>query len=331
MNMSSRKFIIPLFPIALFSFLVFCSSRPQSSEPELMERVLEQLRVHHYQPVKLNDELSVRIYNNFLDKLDNDKRFFTQQDLKKLESFKHDIDDQLQKGSYRFMDSAWNAFGRRLVQLEAHALKVLEKPFDFTGNESWIYDSENPKNLKDDRELLEFWRKSLMFNTLERYYRKQEAQQEAANKPDSSFKAMPSDSLELKARMEVRKTTTEMFKRLRRMNRKDQVSFYINSITEIYDPHTNFMPPAEKQNFDIGMSGRLEGIGATLVERDGYIRVERIVPGSASHKQGDLKAGDQILKVAQGTGDPVDIVGMQIDEAIQLIRGKKRNRSSSHG
>ena len=71
---------------------------------------------------------------------------------------------------------------------------------------------------------------------------------------------------------------------------------YANAIAEIYDPHTNYFPPEDKENFDISMTGKLEGIGATLTERDGYVKVERIVPGSASYRQGELKAGDLILK-----------------------------------
>lgn len=107
------------------------------------------------------------------------------------------------------------------------------------------------------------------------------------------------------------------------MDKRDKISFYVNAISELYDPHTNYYPPEDKANFDISMTGKLEGIGATLSERDGYIKVERIVPGSASYRQGELKAGDLIIKVAQGAAEPVDVVDMKLDDAIQLIRGKK--------
>jgi len=321
--MKSRNLITPLFPIALFSFLVFCSGKRQGGEPELLEGVIEQLNLHHYQPVKLNDELSAKIFDNFLDKLDNERRFFTQQDMKKLEKYRSQLDDQIKRGSYEFMDTAWNMMTRRMNQAEVIYLDLLQKPFNFSQQESWNYDSEHPKYAKDDKEFQENWRKSLKFNTLERVYRKTEQQKEALNRKDTSIKVLSADTLEARARAEVLKANNDWFKRLRRMNRKDKLSFYINSITEIYDPHTNFFPPADKQNFDIGMSGKLEGIGATLVERDGYIKVERIVPGSASYRQGDLKAGDLIIKVGQAAAEPVDVVGMDIDDAIQLIRGKK--------
>lgn len=321
--MKSRNLITPLFPIALFSFLVFCSSKRQGGESELLEGVIEQLNIHHYQPAKLNDELSAKIFDNFLEKLDNERRFFTQQDMKLLEPFRNQLDDQIKRGSYAFMDSAWNLFQKRMNQAEALYTRLLKSPFRFDLQETWNYDSEHPVYAKDDKEFEENWRKALKFNILERSYRKSEQQKEALLRKDTTVKEVPADSLEARARAEVLKTNNDWFKRLRRMNRKDKISFYINSITELFDPHTNFFPPADKQNFDIGMSGKLEGIGATLVERDGYIKVERIVPGSASYRQGDLKAGDLIVKVAQGSGEPVDVVGMDIDDAIQLIRGKK--------
>jgi carboxyl-terminal processing protease len=321
--MRSRNLITPLFPIALFSFLVFCSSKRQGGESELLEGVIEQLNIHHYQPVKLNDELSANIFDNFLDKLDNERRFFTQQDMRKLEKYRTQLDDQIKRGSYEFMDTAWSLFSRRMNQAETLYTTLLQKPFSFSNTETWNYDNEHPKYAKDDKEFQENWRKALKYNILERSYRKSEQQKEALLRKDTTVKGLPADSIESRARAEVLKTNNDWFKRLRRMNRKDKISFYINSITEIYDPHTNFFPPADKQNFDIGMSGKLEGIGATLVERDGYIKVERIVPGSASYRQGELKASDLILKVGQAAGDPVDVVGMDIDDAIQLIRGKK--------
>ncbi|MEY3834939.1 MAG: hypothetical protein RI989_367, partial [Bacteroidota bacterium] len=163
-----------------------------------------------------------------------------------------------------------------------------------------------------DAELKEKWSKWSRFQTVDRLYRKME------NDSSKSF-----DTLELKSRNESVKLVKDWFKRWRKMDRADQISFYGNTLAEIYDPHTNYFPPADKDNFDISMTGKLEGIGATLSERDGYIKVERIVPGSASYKQGDLKAGDLILKVAQADEEAVDVVDMKLDDAIQLIRGKK--------
>ena len=119
------------------------------------------------------------------------------------------------------------------------------------------------------------------------------------------------------------KSHESWFKRMTKIEKSDRRTVYINSITNAYEPNTSYLPPKDKENFDIAFSGRLEGIGAQLQERDGYIKVMRIVPGSASWRQGKLKAGAIILKVGQGEDETVDIVDMRIDHAVKLSRGKK--------
>ena len=121
----------------------------------------------------------------------------------------------------------------------------------------------------------------------------------------------------------MRKSNDRFFDRMEKWTRDDLKEIYLNSIVGVYGPHTGYFPPKDKANFDISMSGQLEGIGAQLQERDGFIRVTSIVPGSPSYLQGELEEGDLILKVAQENGTPVDITDTRIDEAVKLIRGKK--------
>jgi carboxyl-terminal processing protease len=104
---------------------------------------------------------------------------------------------------------------------------------------------------------------------------------------------------------------------------QDRFDSYFTAITEAFDPHTNYMPPTQKEDFDISMRGSLEGIGATLREEDGYIKVSQIIPGSAAWRQGELQSEDVILKVAEGKAEAVDITDMRLRDAVSLIRGKK--------
>ncbi len=129
--------------------------------------------------------------------------------------------------------------------------------------------------------------------------------------------------LEAEARKKVVKTYEDFYRRLGQTDKEEWMAIYVNSITNLYDPHTEYFPPKDKEQFDISMTGRLEGIGAQLQEKDGQIKIMEIVPGTPSYRQGDLKAGDIILKVGQGGQNPVNVEGMRIDKAIQLIRGKK--------
>jgi len=147
--------------------------------------------------------------------------------------------------------------------------------------------------------------------------------QKKAKEKNDTVRIKNFEELEKSARAKVLKQNNDYFRRMGQLERKDYFALYLNAINGSYDPHTSFFPPKDKEDFDIRMSGQLEGIGATLQQKDEYIKVVNIVPGSPSWKQGELKAGDLILKVAQGDDEPLDLIGMRLDKAVKFIRGKK--------
>lgn len=321
------RFWIPITTLSvLVTVLVFCSNKKYAAGDSLLVKITNILKEEHYSPPSIDDTFSKKVYKNVLEKMDNDKRFFTEKDITRLKKFETSIDDQIKAGRFDFFDTAWSIMLGRLNVIEDFANKELDHKYDFTQNETYVVKDKVKSFQSDITGLKKEWTLWLKYQALDRLYRKMEVQKNRNELPDSiknTVKVQPYDTLELKAREETKKFVSDWFKRWRKMDRRDQISFYVNSITEVYDPHTNYFPPEDKANFDISMTGKLEGIGATLTERDGYIKVERIVPGSASYKQGELKAGDLIIKVAQGNGEPVDVVDMKLDDAIQLIRGKK--------
>ena len=129
---------------------------------------------------------------------------------------------------------------------------------------------------------------------------------------------------EAKARADLAKTYASRFARLKTSGPLDAAADVVNAVAQTLDPHTTYLPPADKANFDIQMSGSLEGIGAVLREKDHLIEIAEIVPGGASWRQGGLAPGDLILSVQQDNGaDPVDVFDMRIDEVVKMIRGKK--------
>ncbi|RMG61913.1 MAG: tail-specific protease, partial [Bacteroidetes bacterium] len=194
----------------------------------------------------------------------------------------------------------------------------------FSVNETFDSDVEHMPYAKNEAEIRERWRLALKYQTLSRLVNKLERQEKAQEEGNPEEVEMKSFALlEEEARQQVRKTYAEYFRRLERMDIADRRSDYLNAIAAVYDPHTNYFPPKDKEDFDISMSGRLEGIGATLREENGFIKVMSIVPGSASARQGQLEVNDKILKVAQGAEEPVDVVGMALDEAVKMIRGPK--------
>ncbi len=319
--MRFKLFLPVLIASSLLVTLGFCSSKRADGDEFLLDIISELLESKHYQPRKLNDDFSKSVFENYMDKIDSRKQLYTEKQVSQLKKkYACEIDDAIKTGNSEFVDTTWAMVNSRVEQLKNINNELLSKPIDFNAsNETYTVEEETNNYPKNEEVLVSNWKKYIKFNVLDRLYRKLEAQKVK----DSASKVYPYDTLELKARQETEKSISSWFKRLQEMDTKDKLSFYANVVSEVFDPHTNYFPPEDKDNFDIQMTGKLEGIGATLSQREGLIVVERIVAGSASYKQGELKAGDKILKVAQGKDEPVDVQDMKLDDAIQLIRGKK--------
>lgn len=322
-HMRKIKYSLLLIPAFVLLTLAFCYRETSQNETKLSQTIVEILENYHYQPQKINDDFSEKLFFLYIDRLDADKRFFLAKDIKKLSKYKKELDDQARKGSYVFFDEANSMHAERVSQISKWNTELLSKPFDFKQKDYFVFNEDSAEFLNSEAEQKLFWSKSLKQQVLEKLARKMDIQEKALERKDTFVKVKSYDTLEAESRREVLKNQNEWFSRLKKFDRTDLLSMYINCITEMFDPHTNYFPPADKENFDIRMSGKLEGIGAQLQEKDGFLKVAAIVPGSPSYKQGQLKAGDIILKVAQGNAEPVDVTNMKIDDAIKLIRGKK--------
>lgn len=289
----------------------------------LLDLVLQGIGVNHYKETPLDDEFSEHVYTLFLKNMDYGKRFFTQEDMETFELYKYKLDDQMQNGSLEFMNLVVDVMEKRVGQTKGYMEDILSEPMNLEKVEDYETDQDKRGFAKNEAALKDAWRKYLKYQVVYRLSEKLDEQDKAKEDNDTSVTIKPLAELEKEAREKVQKTHDDWFHRLERQDHEDYRSFFLNAVAGSFDPHTNFFPPKDKENFDISMSGKLEGIGAQLREEGGYIKVSSIVPGSPSWKQGELAAGDLILKVAQGEEEPVDIVDMSIDDAVQLIRGPK--------
>ena len=207
--------------------------------------------------------------------------------------------------------------------------KSCEGNFDFSTKEFIETDVEKIDYCKTDAELKERWRKILKYQVLHQYLSQLEehksiagATATPAEKPGD--KKQPSDEdLRKTARDKVLKTYKQFFSRIAQEKESESYERFFNAVTHAFDPHTDYMPPMNKEDFDISMSGSLEGIGATLKEDENHIKVVSIISGSPAARQGHLQAEDIVLKVGEGSGEPIDIIGMKVRDAVKLIRGKK--------
>lgn len=314
------------FMLIAVVFLACSSYSPVGEEDKnkvLMSVLLHSLNSGHYNPKEINNDFSQKAYNLYIKSLDANKKFLTLEDITKLKKYETEIDDEVKGGSYKFFDLSHQLVESRIKEVEGYYKDILSKPFDFELHEAVELDGDKLNFAKDNKELKENWRKYLKYQTLIKLDELLDAQERAKEKKDTVVKIKTYAILEQEAREKVMKSQNDWFHRLKQVDKNDRLSQYVNSIISLYDPHTNYFPPKEKENFDIALSGQLEGIGATLQDKDGYIKVISIVPGSASWKQGSLKVGDVILKVGQGEHEAVDVVDMRLDDAVKLIRGKK--------
>lgn len=320
MNSQKKALLIaiPLLVVAVFSL----SLSQKDNSPKDKDQVLMQLTAYglrsHFNTQELNDQFSEKAFNEYLQILDPTKRFLTQQDVNTLSQYKLKIDDEMKVGESLLLPTARKIITERVKEAKVLASEVLSQPFDFDIKESYEADPEKRSFPKDKEELKEAWRQGLKYQALVRY--RTSMQEQEKKKKDEQKSA---EKIEQDVREQLQKTYNNVFDAMEKYDSDDRTSEYINAVASVYDPHTEYFPPADKENFDISMSGKLEGIGAQLLQSDGEIKVTRIVPGSASWKQKELKEGDIILKVAQGEEEPVDVSDMPLKDAVQLIRGEK--------
>ncbi|MBL7663931.1 MAG: carboxy terminal-processing peptidase [Bacteriovoracaceae bacterium] len=319
--------------LSLFLLITLISpsafSKPTYSKDLVLGNILKgTLEGMHLSNKKIDDNLSSDAFNLYIERIDYGKQFYLQSDVDKLSAHKKDLDNQLSSGNLKIVEESNNIFKNRLIEVEGFTKELLSKKFEFDSKEVLESDPKKRKFLKTSEELKDLWRRMLKYETLSRYTELKEEQDTEPKdakekKKKAKTKKKSDDELQAEAREKVGKSYERIFARLKKENQVDLNEKFYNSLTRVFDPHTQYLPPEDKEDFDIDMSGKLEGIGALLREEGAYIKVERVIPGSASWKQKELQAGDTILKVGQADADPIDIVDMPLRDAVKLIRGKK--------
>jgi len=267
----------------------------------------------HFSGKKINDDFSAKGFKEYIKILDYYKRFFIQADIEEFKKYLHRIDDELAMGSTGLMTLATSRLRQRIEQVRKMVRFILSGSFDFSKHEILELDAKKRNFCQNQEGLREYWRKILKYQCLLSYISLQRSQ----GKADFDKKLIK------QAKQKVSKSFESVFNRLLQATQKDSLSLYLKALIQVYDPHSGYFPPKEKQDFDIEMTGTFEGIGAALREEEGLVKVVRIIIGGPSWRQKRLKPGDFILKVAQGDNEPVDIVGMRVEDAVKLIRGKK--------
>lgn len=357
-NFMKRNYKIILAVLVLsVSLFAFKISSYKAVDPEKDKMLLELLTFviekGHYNPAQIDDNFSKGVYKDYIEALDPSKRFFLQSDIDEFSKFETQLDDQLLNRDLTFFDLTYNRLMKRMDEGKKLYKEILSSPFDYSIDETFNTDYEKSPYAKNAEEIKEKWRKQIKLSTLSSLTDRLKMQENKEkgivvekedpliinegeklnlspidsgnNKTDKSTGDKPKtfEELEKITRESSMKSLDEYFVFMKDLTRDDWFSVYINSITSQFDPHTNYFPPEEKERFDVSISGKFEGIGARLQKKNDFTEITELISGGPAWRGKQLEAGDIIMKVAQGNSEPVDIVGMRLDDVVKKIKGPK--------
>ncbi|MEE9440121.1 MAG: carboxy terminal-processing peptidase [Saprospiraceae bacterium] len=352
MKLRTSIFVSLLFTVLLFGAFHPIEDTYEERESLILHAVLNFIKQVHVNPKPIDNSFSKNVYTTFLERIDGGKRFFIQPEIDKLSKHTLQIDEQTNARSFEFFDESLIILNRNIGRAEDIFKDVITNhEFDFEKTESIELENDKKEYAKDDKQLREVWRKYLKYDMVLKFNRKKTKNEKAVKNykekliewklesPDSDVK---DDKLIFKDGEEVKVVTkltaeeilkevkekteenfTDWFERLHDLERSDRFETYLGAITNYFDPHTDYFNPKEKQDFDINMGGKLEGIGARLSIDGEYTKIVSIIPGGPADQGKQLEVDDLITTVTQETGDPIDITGWKISDVVQQIRGKK--------
>ncbi len=329
--MMSKKFIpVALLLIAASSFFAFQSQgktdkddNPKSRYAKVLRNVGVLLEEGHYSPKKIDDSFGKSVLKKFTEDLDGDKNIFLTGDIESFKKYETRIDDEIHGSDLQSFYEINEIYLKRLNEVAGLYNEILAKPFDFTKNESVLMNADKSEFSKTESERMDTWRKRLKFYVLGKYVDMQDEREKNKDKKDYKIKA--DSTLEREARDQTRKMIDRYISTKKTRETADEnFSTFVNAITGTMDPHSNYFPPVDLRSFNESMSGRFFGIGAQLKEDDGKIKIASLISGGPAWKSGELKENDEIIKVAQGKLEPVDVTGYAVSDAVKLIRGAEK-------
>ncbi len=276
----------------------------------------KELPVVHFSHKKMNNSLSLAAFDLYLKQLDYQKRFLLSNDVTVLRSFAPNIADNLEHGTNTLPDTGYDIMKERIGQVEKMVDKIMATGFDAEHDEIYETDPKKIAYVDDLIGLENRWREIIKAQIIYRYLELEEDQKKAKEK-------LPNDELWRQAKEKEAMVNKEFFLRLHQETLQDHYDRFFNAIARAFDPHTDYLPPNQNEEFGIQMRGNLEGVGALLREENGFIKVVGITSGGPAAKQGMLQIEDILLQVAEKGANPIDITNMRSSDAVRFIRGPR--------
>ena len=278
---------------------------PQKTDGPVTQNVCAMVSKYHINHGQIDDALSAKLLDRFLEVLDPQKLYFLKSDVDGFEKSRLVLDDQLKEGDAKFAYDVSNTYKQRVQDRVAYAHEMIDASHDFTIEEELVTDAKDLPYSESRDALNDRWRRRVKLDILNL-------------RLDDTKPEEIADRLHKRYRMLERTINeTESF---------EVLEMYLSSMTHCFDPHSSYMSPQTLEEFRISMQLSLDGIGAALRSEDGYTTVAQIVKGGAAEKDGRLEVGDKIMAVAQEVGEFVDIVEMKLSKVVRLIRGKRGSK-----
>ena len=320
-----------------FAFNTFNAANSETSEirhRKLLSTVGRLLETEHYSPKVIDDKFSKEVFDAYLKVLDPEKNILLQTDIDSLKVFATSIDDEIHGAAIQFEPAANGIYERRAKEIKAIFESIIDKPFDFTTDDSLMVDTDKMSYASNEAERIKRWNQAIKYKVLDRYvsliedrekHAKAKAIADTSKIKDTvkdNFIVKTDIELEADARATIKKNYIKRFSLLEKtFDKEKRFESFLNTITGLMDPHTDYFAPVEKRSFTEQMSGTFYGIGAQLTQDDNGVKIASIQPGGAAWKSGLLVVNDVIVKIAQGGEEPVDVTGYETTEAVKLIRG----------
>ncbi len=312
-----------LFGALFFAFNTIQSENQES--PELRQRKLlstigQLLESEHYSPRNIDDAFSKEVFSTYFKALDPEKNTFLQSDIDGLSKYSTTIDDEIHGATITFQPAVSRIYELRIKETQALFNQIMDQPFDFNKDDSVLLNTDKLGYPKDEVERAKRWEMLLKYRTIERYASLIDEREK--NKGKEKFVIKNDSTLEAESRAYVKKSYKKRLESFEKTFTKEKrFELFLNSITGLMDPHTDYLAPVEKRSFTEQMSGVIYGIGAQLTQDDFGIRIASIQPGGPAWKSGQIVVNDVIVKIAQGADEPVDVSGYETTDAVKLIRG----------
>jgi len=276
---------------------------PDEQQSVVCGRIAQLITTYNYKKVSLNDSISKEIFDRYIKSIDENHSYFLASDLKDFEKYKTVLDDDIKAGNLNDAFYIFNVFQKRYIEHLTYSLAVLNQSFDFTKNETFVFDRDKLPWPASQTEMDQMWSQRVKFDLL-------------------NLNLAGADMA--KNKQTLKKRYEDLLSQARKLSNQDVFQNFMDAFTEAIDPHTNYFNPSNAANFNIQMSRQVEGIGISPVSENDYITIKTIVPGGPADRSKQISLNDRIVAVAQGkTGEFQNVIGWRIDNAIALIRGTK--------